>query len=284
MSVLNSQNLSAMFRLAAIFTVFCTMIGGLLFVFSSSNDRVIVEKLPTGVASCAPIKGILSDKTVVLRVDDVQAYSWVKTVKHMITDVGELGIPITLGVIPVGLENDKELSTFLKSHACRVEFALHGLTHSSEGDGSIPEFGILTKDEAMESVSTGLDILRSVSTEPVVTWIPPLNVHSKGTIAALQDLGFKYLSAEGDSVFDYDAATFSYGTTALVPPEKVVEVCLATFIQSPYCIIMIHPQDFADGLEHNQEKYEHYFLGLLKALVAEGVTFARFNELPVEAL
>ena len=45
---------------------------------------------------------------------------------------------------------------------------------------------------------------------------------------------------------------------------------------------MIHPQDFADGLDHSQEKYERYYLGLIEAMIKEGFTFARFNELSSE--
>ncbi len=265
-----------------IFVLFCTVLVGLVFVFFLNKDSTKPEDNVVEELSCVPIKGTVSNKTVILRVDDVQAYSWVETTKHMVEDAGKLGVPLTLGIIPSGLQDDKELVTFLKSQACRVEFALHGLTHSFIGDGSVPEFGTLAKDEAKISISAGLDILRSVTSESVVTWIPPLNVHSEGTKTALKELGFKYLSAEGEGAFDYDAATFSYNTTTLVSPEKVVEACLVTFETSSHCIVMLHPQDFADGLVHNQEKYERYYLGLIEALKSEGVTFARFNELPLE--
>ncbi len=271
------QKNSNALRLVGILTVFAVVVGGLIFMTHSANDNDVVE-----ISTCIPIQGVVSNKTVVLRVDDIQAYSWSSTTKLMVIDAGNLGIPLTLGVIPAGLQDDKELINFLKSQECRVEFALHGFTHYSGEDGSVPEFGTLNKDQALISISSGLDILRTVTVDPIVTWIPPLNVHSKGTIAALQELGFKYLSTEGVGVFDYDAATFRYDKKALVSPDKVVETCLTTFEKSSYCIIMLHPQDFADGLEHSQEKYERYYLGLLKALKSEGFTFARFRQLPSE--
>jgi peptidoglycan/xylan/chitin deacetylase (PgdA/CDA1 family) len=278
---LSSKKPISFFRVTAIFLVLGAMAGGLLFLVLSPNKTVIINDI-SRQPTCLPLSGTVSNKTIILRVDDIQAYSWSETSKRMVIDAGELGIPLTLGIIPVGLQDDVEIITFLKAQACRHEIALHGLTHSGGEDGTLPEFASYTRDEAYQSISTGLDILRGVTSDKVVTWIPPLNVHSQGTIDALTELGFKYLSAEGVGAFDYDASTFRYDTTALVPPEKIVEACLTTFETSPYCIIMIHPQDFAEGLVHDKAKYDQYYLALLRSLKDEGVTFARLKDLPLE--
>ncbi len=265
-------------RLVGIIAVFGGMVAGVIYVAFFSNSGV----LPVDVSinkTCIPLEGTVSDKTVVLRIDDIQAYSWRETSEKMITDAGKRDIPLTLGLIPLGLNDDKALSAFLKATACRNEIALHGLTHDGGEYGNHPEFGTYTKEEAREHILFGLEVLRGVTEEPVVTWIPPFNVHSQGTVEALHELGFTHLSSEGKGQFDYDTSTFNYDTDSLLTPEKIVESCKVGFETSTYCIIMLHPQDFADGPAHSAEKYQEYYTNLLDALEDEGFTFARMNEL-----
>jgi predicted deacetylase len=200
----------------------------------------------------------------------------------MLADAKARSIPLTLGVIPLGLNEDAELVSYLKTNACTVELGLHGFSHDGGEYEEYPEFGTSTKEEANVRILQGLDILKNITADQIVTWIPPLNEHSEGTIAALGQLGFTHLSSEGKGVFDYDAATFTYTTDSLVSPEEVIKQCTSAFKTSTYCIIMLHPQDFAEGLMHSQEKYEQYYLGLLDAFVREGVTFSRLKDIPLE--
>lgn len=275
-----NQKFADILRLLVILLVFSAMVGGVVFFGFLDNQLKSVDNVVKNI-SCVPVVSSVSDRTVVLRIDDIQAYAWGETSQKMITDASMRGIPLTLGVIPLGLNEDVELVSFLKANACRVEFGLHGLTHHRGEDAELPEFGIATKEEALVSIKEGQEILKTVSTEPVVTWIPPLNVHSEGTIEALDQLGFTHLSSEGKGALDYDSATFSYDTDSLLSPEKVVNSCKEAFEKSTHCIVMLHPQDFADGLIHNQEKYKRYYLDLLDAFFREGFTFARMKDIPL---
>lgn len=231
------------------------------------------------VVSCPPRESVQGERLVVLRVDDVQAYAWSETSMRMIEDAEKEGIPLTLGVIPAGLLSDGTLVSFLKKRPCTHEFALHGWNHGEGESGNTPEFGELTKDEARARIIPGMETLSHLTLEPVVTWIPPLNVHSKGTDDALHELGFTYLSTEGKGVYDYDSATFRYGTNVLVGPEMVMEECENAFQVDGHCIVMIHPQDFTDGPVHNETKYKTYYLDLIEAFKAQNVTFVRMRDL-----
>ncbi len=262
----------------------------LLFLITLVNIFVSTRKTDDGKTSkelstevdCTPLSARQSSTTVVLRVDDVQAHAWRDTTIRMISDAESRGIPLTLGVIPIGFSGDSVLVDFLKKRWCRHEFALHGWNHSAGEDGKHPEFAALSKNEAKDRITPGLEMLRLVTRDPIVTWIPPLNVQSDGTKEALTELGFKYLSLEGKRTFDYDAATFSYLNYSLVSPEKVVADCKIAFKSDSKCIIMLHPQDFADENNHDEELYSKYYTALLDGLQKEGYTFARMKDLPLE--
>ncbi|MES2966605.1 MAG: DUF2334 domain-containing protein [Patescibacteria group bacterium] len=277
MARINSQEVYKNLQVGGIFLVFGLIVSGLLYATYSSpqSDEVVSND------ACVPIESNISEKTVVLRVDDIQAYTWRETSMKMIRDAATRNIPLTVGVIPTGIMEDVALINFLKSNDCSVELALHGLTHNSPAGDDVPEFGSYTKEEALTKISEGQNIVASFSSNPISTWIPPLNIHSTGTIAALAELGFTHISAEGQGQFDYDATTFIYGANTLVSPESVVQTCRKTFETSNYCIVMLHPQEFANGLNHDEAKYNQYYLGLLDAFAKEGVTFSRLKDLPL---
>lgn len=267
-------------RTLSIFLVFGAMVSGLWFFMNPfSNTQTVYTVLPD--TDCQFINSTQSEKTVVLRVDDIQAYTWRETSMKMIHDAASRNIPLTLGVIPVGIIEDVELVTFLKNHKCQVEFALHGLTHNAEKGVDAPEFGAYTKDEALSKITAGQRLLAAITSDPIVSWIPPLNIQSDGTIEALGELGFTHISAEGQESFDYDASTYRYGENTLVSTDDVVNLCRKAFETSQHCVIMLHPQDFATGLDHDEKKYQEYYLELLDALEKEGVTFSRLKDLPL---
>ncbi len=274
------NKLKTLLRLMGIFLVFGLMVGGLWLAMNPfSNTETITSAVPD--TDCLPIESNLSDKTVVLRVDDIQAYSWRETSMKMITEAASRGIPLTLGVIPTGLSEDGELVTFLKNYSCQVEFALHGLTHNAEEGADMPEFGTYTKDKASSKIASGQLLLDSITADSIVSWIPPLNVQSIGTREALRELGFTHISAEGTGKFDYDAATYRYDVNTLVSPLDVIKSCNKTFETSTHCVVMLHPQDFATGLNHDEEKYTQYYETLLDVFEKEGVTFSRLKDLPL---
>src|SRR5690606_17222076 len=80
---------------------------------------------------CHPIDIKHGEKTIVVRLDDVQATLFKETAKRMIDDALDREVMLSLGVIPKGLDGDKDLVRFLKKRLCNIEIALHGWDHSS---------------------------------------------------------------------------------------------------------------------------------------------------------
>jgi predicted deacetylase len=249
-------------------------------VFRKQHNSDIA--FPTAQETVTCVTPQVSSSTVVLRVDDVQAFAWPETTRRMIEDAEARGIPLTLGVIPINLDRDGDIVEYLKHHACNLEFALHGWDHSGGEDGMHPEFAILDEATAKSRIEHGLTNLALLTQDKIVTWIPPLNKQSEGTVAALTKLGFTHLSAEGTSTWDYDAATFEYMSNNLVPTEETLADCSRSMARDGKCIVMLHPQDFITDFKHDEEKYATYYLALLDALRAKGYTFARFKDMPLK--
>jgi predicted deacetylase len=247
-----------------------------VYGYMKKHDQLPVH---SAVDACVPVVPQVTDRTVVLRVDDIQAYTWRETSMRMMSDAESRGIPLTLAIIPVGLLDDTELVAFLKTHACKHEYGLHGWDHGIHLGGGHAEFEDLSKQEAMDKIERGMNVLKGVTDDPVRTWVPPLNVHSSGTVEALNELGFTHISTEGKKKFDYDASTYSYDEHVLIAPDVVGQKCEEAFTTQTYCIIMLHPQDFADGPTHNEELYQKYYISLIDALKAKGYSFARFEDL-----
>lgn len=263
--------------LAGSFGIVLVQVFSVLFFDRLYERGPLVETIQP--VSCADFIQGRSTKSVVLRVDDVQAWAWRDITIRMVDDAYERGIPLTLGVIPKGLGEDTQLIEYLQAHACHLEIAQHGYDHSNSRGDTGGEFEFLTEAAAKERIEMGLQEISVVTDEPVTTWIPPLNVQSTGTAAVLTELGFTHISTEGEGVFDYDASTFSYDTNELIATATVLDDCRVTFETSNHCIIMLHPQDFADDMALDSEKYQKYYLNLLDELIVAGYGFTTLNQL-----
>lgn len=280
--------------LRAVLIISCAlMVAGVVLHFSfgakyfskvdnQNNEEPVVQKsVMTIIDECKPLDISIGDKVAIIRVDDVQAYAWGETTRLMIDDALERNIPLTLGIIPKGFSDDVALVAFLKQRACNLEFALHGWNHQLQEDGVTPEFEGLDQETATARLTWGVHELRRAFGKDVAlkTWIPPQNVQSEGTAVAAFALGFTRLSTEGTAQWDYDATSYAYDTNEVLPPAQVVAECEQKVIEDGTCIIMMHPQIYADDLNHNQSRYEAYYLTLLDELVAAGYSFARFEDL-----
>ena len=244
---------------------------------STDEQPVVIEE--EMLVPCTPFPSVAGDKTVVLRVDDVQSFAWPSTTRAMIVDAETRNIPLTLGVIPKNFSGDTELVSFLKQRECNHEFALHGFDHASKGaNEEYAEFELLEKEAALLRLSHGLEELRFVTDKDVNTWIPPLNRHSTGTQEALTELGVTRWSTEGKATWDYDASTFSYTTNALADTDQVIADCVTAFEDGDVCIVMLHPQDFTTDNYHDEAKYQVHYLDMIDRLLAKGYGFGTFED------
>lgn len=233
-----------------------------------------------------PVKG---GRYAVLRLDDIQDSGWDDLAIQMMRDAFDRDAPVSAGVIPNEILDDDKITTFLRSNHCRIEIAQHGFDHlnvpNAPGDdtesATHPEFSELNKDEARKRIDDGRALLRQLLPEgqDVTTFIPPENMISDAGKEALHEAGFRILSAEGSAPMDYSASTYDFYEKKLVSLDTVLGKCSEDLDREGVCVIMLHPQDYANEEGFlDPDKYQKY-LELLDGLQAKDVQFVTFSEL-----
>jgi hypothetical protein len=238
------------------------------------KDRPKTEFISGKVLGCEAFEKSVGEKQIILRLDDVQAYTWGGVTFRMIDDTLALDMPMLLGVIPAGLEEDQKMLNYLKANACNAEIALHGWDHQDDP----PEFAGISEEEAYQKIVKGKEVLSQITDKPVITFIPPHNQYSSGAKEALIKTDFRVISSEGDGEFDYTASTYDSEKEILNSVSKVVERCREGLEINNRCVIMLHPQDYATDFELDEEKYALY-LELLEELRKLDASFVRVEDL-----
>lgn len=213
---------------------------------------------------------------VIIRMDDVQAFWLTDIQKKIMLNLEERGIPASISVIPYGLLDDKKMSKFLSQHDCHFEYTLHGYDQGKDIGYQAPEFALLDQQKAGERIDKGLEILKQITKDPVITFVPPNNSYSIGTREALLKRGFKVVSAERGGYFDYNAATYNYPDNYRFTTEESFNQCKSGLEKTGLCVLMIHPQDFATDEKLDNAKYDD-FMNLLDRLQNMDVEFTTFE-------
>ena len=270
------MNFASLLIIAAVLMV--TLTNGILVTKSALSKTSNIEFLSTFYSPCTPIPAHLSNRMVVLRIDDIQAFGWEDISERMINDAEKEDVPMVLGVIPHDLTWPNPMYQYLKKINCSVEIAQHGLLHQGEHVQETPEFQDLTESQADEKIRAGKKILAGITNQPVITFIPPENVYSTGTAISLKKNGFLVLSSQGKRHFDYTAATYDFQEQQPVPVSNIVEKCDEKFKKTDVCVVMLHPQDFVTNGTLDPEKYR-IFGDLIAAFRQKNVTFVRFRDI-----
>lgn len=246
------------------------------------NEENNVKLVKDALYVCQPINLPQSDKYVILRLDDVQAYGWTDISIRMMNDALEKGDSITAGVIPKSIDTDKRVVEFFKKHGCNVEIAIHGYDHgigeySNDFNG---EFALLTEVEAKERLDLSMIEIAKISEQKPVTFIPPNNQLSEGAKQAIQNEIFPIISGEGKNYYDYDASTWNFITDSFVSADKVISDCESTFSEGKnVCVIMLHPQDFSNqDLSTNEDRYKEY-IKVLEYIESNKIPAITFKEI-----
>jgi len=227
---------------------------------------------------CESFKINKSNKTAILRIDDIQA-SWHDDIsKKMVEDALSHQAPTVLGIIPIDIESNKKLYSYLRDNRCNIEIAQHGWDHRNNKDRSLGEFETLSEEEAYNYIIKGKKILERLFYEPVISFIPPNNIYSSGTANALGKAKFTIISSEGDSPFDYHASMYDYPNNIFKSADAVIGECEERFKENDLCVIMLHPQEFTTNDIFDSVKYEEY-LKILDELSKRNVSFIRFKDL-----
>lgn len=225
------------------------------------------------------------EKTIIIRLDDVQQYAWNNIVMNITNDILKRDMAITLGVIPHGIGNDKIITNYLRNKIkdSRIEIAQHGTNHIDY------EFKYLNRSKTYDLALSGLEeIVESLGIRPI-TFIPPNNEYNGNTTEVLAELGFAILSTKDEYKFDGNMVhigltiqTKYLDSEKLVPIEDILSSCNVSLEQKNICVISIHPQDYVDRKDNfDKNKYNRFIklLNELKKLKKLGIRFATFKDL-----
>lgn len=223
-------------------------------------------------------------KSIILRMDDVQAWAWNGIVINLTDTVLSRNMSIALGVIPKNIDRDPLIKNYLlgKSDDPRIEIAQHGTNHEQN------EFRNLGGKEAFNRTSEGLQKIAQAFGEYPVTFIPPNNEYNGNTATALSRLGFHVISAR-NAEYKFDGKIIYAGYTAMAksadkaelnPVSSVLEACNTALRLNNICVVLMHPQDYAaaDKKTVDAGRYAE-FLRLLTGLESTGARFMTFRDL-----
>lgn len=253
------------------------LFASLLVRYAITGDNNL-DLLTNFIQPCEPFEIRAGEKMAIVRIDDIQAHAWEGIAYRMMDEALQRKIPLLLGVIPKNLEDSQGMYAYLRNHRCNFEIAQHGWDHNDETGGESPEFRGMSKDDAYRDISRGKDILERLARERMTTFIPPNNEASKGALEAIEELNIPIVSSEGETRFDYGAATFDYDVDSIVSVERVLADCDERFLASDVCVIMLHPQDFLSDGAIDEKKYAIY-PQLLDELQKRNIPIVRIKDL-----
>jgi peptidoglycan/xylan/chitin deacetylase (PgdA/CDA1 family) len=126
----------------------------------------------------------------IIRMDDIQEYYCDAVVKYIVDTVNGLNVPISLGFIANGLDQDPSGDAYYKSLSKNslVEIASHSFSHLPFQDKPL---AWQTND-----LSKANDMIAKVTTVTPKTFITPLNVYDTNTPIAMKSNGLSIMSAE----------------------------------------------------------------------------------------
>ncbi|GEM_PF-6736148 len=204
-----------------------------------------------------------AQKTIVVRIDDYRAYAYYPAIVNVTATFLAYDIPITIGVIPKDINKDLRFLKWINSFRTnpQIEIALHGFSHAPY------EFKNLNETQAAYWLNRGLSLLQNnVGVNPV-TFIPPYDEYSQGTLKALQNSNLIIVSAGYDeykfdgkvSHIDYTAHTLNYSETGFIKVNQVRETCEKSLEEKNVCVVLLHVQDYLipGGTQIDHKKYDH---------------------------
>jgi predicted deacetylase len=147
---------------------------------------------------------MIDEKIGIITIHDVNP-SCSQKLQTITDELNKLNIKYNLSIVPFYDKkyNIKDYIAFcnqilslLQSKDTLVELTLHGLYHQL--DGKIEDFDSQSKEQEMNEIQQGLDILSSAKLPTPSTFIPPAWHLSRQAIEALKDLKFDIAESMSD--------------------------------------------------------------------------------------
>ncbi len=212
------------------------------------------------------------ESTIILRMDDVRAYS--KLTQPLVNEILDRNLSATLGVIPRDLEKDRAIINYLLKvrENPNIEIAQHG-THHDDSDKNI------TEDVLLEG---NAKIQKLLGIKPI-TYIPPHNDISQEAKKIVSNY-FRIISGEqgifkeGENIAEigYITGTYKYNN------NEIINECKFSLDRINVCVVMIHPQEYAEDINNpitlSQTRFEE-FKHLLDELQKLNATFKNFHDI-----
>ncbi len=277
------------FALIVVISFWCTLITGSPFSLYDSVKNMYNEKSIFIYKNDSCNFTIPNNKTLILRMDDVQGYLWSNISINITETVIQKNMSITLAVIPFrSIDNDLIMRDYLLNNIKnpKIEIAQHGSYHSKE---EMSHLGLTQKQEEDLIKSGKVELTRVLRVMPI-TFIPPYNDYDENTSKSLTELKFKIISAkQGEykmnestnlTFIGYAVATKYDTRSDLVPIAEIINSCNESLINNSICVVLIHPQDYVndDKKTLNETRYTE-FVKLLDGLKNLNATSATFNDL-----
>ncbi len=202
--------------------------------------------------------------TVVFRYDDISEISDTPLEKKIISIFQENDISFTSAVIPFvfnGYQEDSSLDQVdveniplgeekfeLLNSAVRdgvLDVTMHGYSHQTiPAEGGHREFEGLDYSSQYKKILEGVEYLNDQLDKPVDTFVPPWNRYDKETLRALDQIGFKALSANqyGEPV-ENSPLFFLPSTCELNELQNTVIEARKSFDPHPVIVVLFHQFD-----------------------------------------
>jgi peptidoglycan/xylan/chitin deacetylase (PgdA/CDA1 family) len=259
-------------------SIFLGMFGLVQVIYMNSGGLYGFYLLYGSQYSCEPF-GIdnQSDRLVLIRLDDVQAYAWRDTTERMVDDSMDKKVPLVLGVIPYNLNSDRLTLGMIKKNLCNIEVAQHGWSNDDFSHDT-EKIESLERSQIYRNLIDGKKSLYSSTGEIPISFIPPTNYHNNQTREIIKESNFSIISSQGTSPYDYTAMTYDFQTNTTISNEVIISQCEEAFKQKRLCVIMTHPQEFSTDGNLDEAKYKK-FTELLSSLQERNVSFVRFKDI-----
>ncbi|MFA4960366.1 MAG: DUF2334 domain-containing protein [Candidatus Pacearchaeota archaeon] len=216
----------------------------------------------------------IPQRSIIIRMDDIRVFS--KPSKRVIDEILAENISITLGVIPRQLEDDPSFAKYIISikDNPRVEIAQHGVYHN-ETDKYLTEDNILS----------GMNKIQSILNVRPVTYSAPFNDLAPESERILAKY-FKGITGEWGVIKEGNIAQLGHTVSNYALSQNsnksildMVDVCAESLDRTNYCVVLLHPQEFATDMKNasevDEEKIQELkeFIRELKKLDAEFINF-----------
>jgi peptidoglycan/xylan/chitin deacetylase (PgdA/CDA1 family) len=204
---------------------------------------------------------------VVLRYDDYSAGSRTETERALFRLTHELGIGVLVGVIPFSAAAEPttevpaaapdlflppEKLALLKEYAAlnAIEIGIHGFVHAdNRGATAASEFAGLPVERQYRLLRTAKAAMESAARSNVRLFIPPFNTYDENTLRALDQAGYRLLSAgAGGPVLEQGALTYLPGGPYPQRLKDAIATALARGHTDALVVSTLHPYDIVGSV------------------------------------